>query len=640
MLVLKKNYRVCIVILGTLILGACSADLLSQKKITTPTPLQAERSWVESQTVAKDKSVTFSKSELTPAGKQVMLNQLKQTDLVQIPVDPLYNVTLFKMRNVKEYEHTAFIAPRIYAYGATEKARISPESHADGTVTIPFHLAMISGTETQIQSTSSNDKISLPDSVLAKYLEKLRENLFNRSEKFDTLSTLPGCPKKIIIVVNGEEFEATSTDLANGDYCTPNTPFTASIRVSKERAQYLLQDAIYNGQVEARASYETRVAFSVSKLHIEFQKQKIFEELLAEYRGVAYGFTADIYTKITNIVKSQALKVQIQGEYSSQLNAIVDQALKDFFIPFRADPANPDHDKCKNLACLSLNYNYSKDKQVFELNWEQSENTLTGQIYLTWAKLYPLMDNSVAIGGNPQRPSLPNTNGLSIETGLTVINGDLLEIMPTKLKVEQRQLSIPQITRTDKVVCVKSHIKSYPGHCFARGEVCTDGREEVVCDSYENQWTEITTYNNSSPQFTEIDQPIATQQQIFEGLALKFTWIDRSTHQGREKICPLGVFPRVGNGISLLMRIVNSSQCPIFDEAAGANPMLSLVNSIAFPQLYQVGRQVKLWNGQVLEQPSTATFSPYVEFSGIITIRGYNFGSNPQTNNRELYIGH
>ena len=534
---LKKYYRDFITMLGALTLGACSADLFPQKKVSSPTPLQAQMGWIESQTVAKDKSVTFSKSELTPAGKEAMLKQLKQTDLVQIPVDPKYNVTLFKIRNIKEYEHTAFIAPRIYAYGATEKARISPENHANGTVTIPFHLAMISGTESQIQSTRSNDKISLPDSVLVRYTEKLRENLFNRSEKFDTLSILPGCPKKIIIVVNGEEFEATSTDLANGDYCTPNTPFTASIRVSKDRAQYLLQDAIYNGQVETRASYETQVAFSVSKLHIEFQKQKIFEELLAEYDGVAYWFTADIYAKITSIVKSQAMKVQIQGEYSSQLSAIVDQAMKDFFVPFRADPTNPDHDKCKNSACLTLNYNYSKDKQTFELNWEQSENTLTGQIYLTWAKLYPLMDNSVAIGGNPQRPSLPNINGMSIETGLTIINGDLLEIMPTKLKVEQRQLSIPQIIRTDKVVCVKSHIKSYPGHCFARGEVCTDGREEVICDSYENQWTEVTTYSNSTPQFTEIDQPIATQQQIFEGLALKFTWVDKLTGQAREKIC-------------------------------------------------------------------------------------------------------
>ncbi len=608
-------------------LSACTVDLLPHKKVEKTTPLQAQGEWVESQAMSPDKSVMFKKSELNSAGREAMRGQLRQTDLVPIPSDPSYNVTLFKIKNIKDYEHTAFIAPRVYAYGASEKARITPEEHSDGTVTIPFHLAMISGTEPSIESTRGNDNISLPESVMAKNLDKLRVDLLNRPEQFDTISVLPGCPKKIIIVVNGEEFEATNSDLSSGDYCTPNSPFTAAIRISKERAKYLLQDAIYNGQVEARASYETHVAFSVARLHIEFQKQKIFEELEAQFHGVIYWLTADVYAKVTNIVKSQALKVQIQGDYSNQLSGIVEQAVKEFFVPFRADPSSPEHGKCENIACLSLNYNYSKEKQTFEVNWEQSENTLTGQVYLTWTKLHPLMDSSVAIGGNPKRPSLPNTSGASIETGLTILNGDLLEITPTKLKIERRQLSIPNVTVLDNKVCVQRHFKP---HC--RGAECPDSTtNEWVCDKEENQWTEITNYNNSVPMFEEIDQPIATQQQIFEGLSLKFTWRDKNNGQAKEKICPLGLFQRVGDGISLIMKVENNPNCPVFEEAAGANPMLSLVNTISFPQSYLSGRQVRLWNGQITEQPAPATFYPYVEFSGVISIRGYNFGGTSET---------
>jgi hypothetical protein len=625
---IKNNLYNSLGLAFCLTLTACSGELLSTGKVGKTAPLQAPGGWIESQKVSSDNSVTLRKSELNPAGKDVMRAQLRQTDLVQIPVDPSYNVTLFKIRNVKEYEHTAFVAPRVYAYGAAEKARISPESHSDGTVTIPFHLAMVSGTESSIESTRGHDRVDLPDSVLVKNIEKLRTDLFGRFEGFNTLSVLPGCPKKIMIVVNGEEFEATNTDLANGDYCSPNTPFTAAIRVSKERAQYLLQDAIYNGQVEARASYETTVAFSVAKLQIEFQKQKIFEELEAQFHGVIYWVTAEAYDKVTNIVKSQALKVQIQGEYSSQLSVIVDQAVKEFFTPFRPDPASSDHGKCENQVCVSLNYNYSKEKQTFEVNWQQSENALTGQVYLTWTKLHPLMDNTVAIGGSPQRPGLPNSNGASIETGLTILNGDLLEIIPTKLKIERRQLSIPQTSHHDNVVCVKEETRYPRTHCSIRMG-CDPGDPAPItyCAETQNQWHEITTYSNSQPTLEEIDQPIATQKQIFDGLALKFTWRDIQNGQPREKICPLAVFERVGDGISLRTKIENKPSCNIFEEAAGAVSILSLVNNINFPQDYLAGREVRHFNGTISEQPVKLTYNPYVEFSGTITIRGYNFGS-------------
>lgn len=587
--------------------------------------MQVPGEWIESKKSSPDNSVTFKKTELNNNAKENLRSKLRQTDLVQIPIDPSYNVTLFKIKNVKEYEHTAFVAPKIYAYGSAEKARIKPEYHSDGTVTIPFHLAMVSGTESSIESSRGHDRIALPDSVLVKYIDKLRSELFKREEGFKTLSVLPGCPKKIMIVVNGEEFEASNTDLANGDYCAPNAPFTAAIRVSKERAQYLLQDAIYNGQVEARASYETHVAFSVAKLHIEFQKQKIFEELEAQFHGVIYWVTADAYAKVTNIVKSQALKVQIQGEYSSQLSVIVDQAVKEFFTSFKPDPTTPDHEKCENLVCVSLNYNYSKEKQTFEVNWEQSENALTGQVYLTWAKLHPLMDNTVAIGNSPQRPGLANTYGASIETGLTILNGDLLDITPTKLIIEKRELSIPHTVHNDYLVCIRGH---YVREDFCRGRACIlEQTDNYVCDEKQNQWHEITTYSHSDPHYEEIDQPIATKQQIFEGLALKFTWRDTLSGQAREKTCPLAVFDRIGDGISLRSKIEDRPSCKIFEESAGATLMLSMVNNINFPQEYLEGRQVKHFDGNISEQPVKKTYYPYVAFSGNITIRGYNFGS-------------
>jgi hypothetical protein len=590
----------------------------------------SESGWQKSTKKSRDRSVILSREDMPKSQIEYLRQQYKQTDLVPLPVDSTYNVSLFRIKNVPDYETAAFIAPRLYAYSSAEHGRMAPERHDDGTVSLTFPVVMASGTKAKILSPNGMNTIELPSEVIAQKLDELRSFL-STSSGIKTIAVMPGCPKRVTVIVGGTEYNASAGDLAHGDYCQSDVPFSVTIRVPESRAKYILREALYANQVDIRAIFETRVAFKVASLNLSFSKSKVFEEIKLAAKGKIYWVDAEANAMVTRIIKDLALKSSIQGEYSAQLREIVDQAIKEFFKPFKEDPSSQPPVDCKNLGCVTLNYNSLTDKQTFEVNWYQSENTLTGQTYLTSAKLHPLLDHTISMGGANGRPALSNDNSAGFETGLTVLPGDLLEITPSYLNVEKRELTSESTVRSDNQVCVESKTV-----IIMRPRNNPDlWREEVRCIRHENRWVDTTTYINLAPTTARIDSPNGTVQQLFEGLKIKFTWSDATKGSASEEksetaqsmVCSISQFQRIGDGKSLILRIDNTPACPVFARVGKANPMISIINAIQYPQNYRSGSLVKKWNGEVADTTKTETYFPKVEFAGTISIRGYEFGS-------------
>jgi hypothetical protein len=633
---MKNQFLKNILILNMVFFGCICCTRKGAKPILPPENPRPVADWIESKIESPDHSVRLTKLEMSKVQQEYWESQYKQTEIVQVPIDPKYNATLFKIKNVSEWEETVFIAPKIFVYGSAERGRLAPQFNSDGTISLAFPVVLTDATQEEITSADTTTKFNLPEPYLVKNLEELKATINSLFDGQQTLSALPGCLKKIILKVSEKEYDVSPLDIAKGDYCQLNMPLIATLKADAAEARYILQRALYAGAVEVRATFETRVAFLISKFNLEFDKSKLFEELAAEIKlenGV--WSSADLNAKVTQVVKRQSFKINIQGNLSSYLDSIVRQATEVFFEKFNPDPKSETAKCSQTKICLRLNYNYSREQQNLKVSWEQSSSMPTGQNYLTWSKMKPLLDKVVDIGGSSSRPALKN-NGSFIETGLTVVNGDILDIVPSYLIKEVKDLEIPSVIHSSNLVCIATE-PVYERECI---QLCTPNDEMTgcrdhcfnvkvgdQCSKYEDQFSEIITYTSGMSEYNRFDQPIKQLQEIFGGLALRFVWRDEVSGNLQELTCPLNLFEREGDGKKLVVRLENHATCLIFNESQKSAPMLYLVNQIQFPTKYKTGEIKIWWDSRSEDSTVEKTYYPEVQFAGVIAIRGYEFGS-------------
>ncbi|WP_413944547.1 hypothetical protein [Bdellovibrio sp. HCB-162] len=627
---------------------ACQKDNSGHKPLTpspiTPKPV-AETEYKTPKTIVDEKTgLTVTTQEVTDEALARLKQEAQLTTLTPFPVDPRYNAQLFTL-DQKEYRDFVFIAPKVYAFSTADGARVSILENEDGTVSIPFHVTMVSGLENKIPGPKGQDLINVPESYLIKKTDDLRTEISSRSR--NKVALLPGCPKAFSIKVVDREFDVTPKDLSISDYCDLTKPFTVALRTSKSMAQYILQNALYNNTVDLRADYQTMVPYLASKVTVTFDKRRIYDELeihfKANYKGIA-SVDARYYTE--KIMRNQTMSVDIRGNYDQQLQFAVDQAMKLFFVEV-PDVKKVELECSGAMACVTFNRDYRDFQQNLSFSFERTENTLGSRVFRSTTRLQPLNDRSVVIGEASaevtdqgfNRPSLFN-NDSSIETGLTIQPGDLLEISPSYLNIEERELEKPKTTKTSNNVCVESSTKSVchsvPATCINRSagpEVAACRRENVceevrTCGRYEDQFVISTEYSSSLSRMKKVERPVGQFKEIYEGLTLKFTvaTYDRNETKFTEVVCPLRYFQREGNGDSLTVRIENQPGCEIFKKNQNL-PILHIKNDIQIPKKFKVGVDKVNWKGEVLHRHSEDTFSPAIGFGGTIRIRGYRIDS-------------
>nr|WP_295902677.1 hypothetical protein [uncultured Bdellovibrio sp.] len=635
-------------LLACAVLMACQKDNSGHKPLT-PSPIApkpvAETEYKTAKTIVDEKTgLTVTTQEVTDEALKRLKQEAQLTTLTSFPVDPRYNAQLFTL-DQKEYGDFVFIAPKVYAFSTADGARVSILENEDGTVSIPFHVTMVSGLENKIPGPKGQDLINVPESYLIKKTDDLRTELSSRSR--NKVALLPGCPKAFSIKVVDREFDVTPKDLAVSDYCDLTKPFTVALRTSKSMAQYILQSALYNNTVDLRADYQTMVPYLTSKVTVTFDKRRIYDELeihfKANYKGIA-SVDARYYTE--KIMRNQTLSVDIRGNYDQQLQFAVDQAMELFFVKV-PDVKKVELECSGAMACVTFNRDYRDFQQNLSFSFEKTENTLGSRVFRSTTRLQPLNDRSVVIGEASaevadqgfNRPSLFN-NDASIETGLTIQPGDLLEISPSYLNVEERELEKPKTTKISNNVCIESTTKSschwIPGTCVNRSagpEIAVCPRENVceevrTCARYEDQFTVTTEYSSSLSRMRKVERPVGQFKEIYEGLTLKFTvaTYEKNETKFTDVICPLRYFQREGNGDSLTVRIENQPGCEIFKKNQNL-PILHLKNDIQMPRKFRTGVDKVNWKGEVLQRHSEEIFNPKIGFGGTIRIRGYRIDS-------------
>ncbi len=610
--------------------SAC-APATRNPELTPVDSIQKDPSgWSVRSLKSRDGGTALTQREMPAELQARYRNEYRKTNLVQLPIDARFNTTLFKINDVSEYEGRVFVAPKLFAYGSADQGRLAPRRNGDGTVSLSFPVVLTDGTVDKIMGPNSSAAIDLPGEYRIADYHGLIEKVASVYRAKGGLSPLPGCPKKLVIAMGDHEYDATPKDLAAADYCPLNQPFTVTVTLPEGEARFLLEKGLYAGVVDARATFETRVSFVVSQFEIQFDKASLFRDLATQFSYQGVFADVDVRAKVTEIVRRRAMSVNIQGESGAHFETLVSQSIETFFEKFSENPEKSLKECGDARACFRLNANYSREQESLSIHWSQSTSALTGQNYLTWTKLKPTQDLAVRFGeatldcrGNQCRPMLSN-RGAPIETGLTLAQGDLVEITPDAAHREIRELNTPSVSRQDKKVCLK------------RRRVPLSSRRP--CIETKNMWVETTTYSHASPQMETHLSPVGQLPQLFDGLSLRMVWRDDDsggTGKTREITCPLNSFERHGNGKSLVIRVDNQPNCQIFNAGSKNPPMLSLVSHIDFQVDYTEGKLVRDWLGKVRQSPRAAVYRPRVDLAGTISIKGYSFESEMPSGKKE-----
>lgn len=637
-----KRYTLLSMALTISLMGCQKNTTSAPNMLPSPIPPMQNQEFKEATVHVDERTgVTITTEEVTDVALSKLRQEAQLTSLSPFPLTPNFNAHLFTI-DQKEYSDFVFLAPKVYAFSTTDGARISILENEDGTVSIPFHVTMVSGLENKIPGPKTNELINVPETYLIRNTEELKSEALSRGRS--KFAMLPGCPKAFSLKVVDREFDVTPKDLAVSDHCDLTKPFTLALRTSKSIAQYILQKALYDNTVDLRADYQTMVPYMVSKVEVEFNKRRIYDELEVQLQaGRRWLSSVDARYYLEKIMKSQVMSVDIRGDYTQQLEHAVDGAMRIFFseIPEKQRAGIGCHGAS---VCLAINRDYRSFEQKVGFKYEHTANTLGSRIFRSTTRLQPLNDKSVVIGDSSasaadqvyHRPSLYN-DGSSIETGLTVQEGDLLEISPSYLNVEQKELETAKVTRASNNVCIATKTEtvcqSAPRACVLRNapevlalcpreQLCKD---VTSCAKYQDQFIETTEYSTGESHMRKIDSPVGQFQEIYDGLVLKFTSASQNGNQtvGETVTCPLRFFHREGHGGSLTVRLENLPGCEIFKKDKQNQPLLHLVNGIHYPKKYRVGMDKVNWKGEFLQRHTVESFYPKVGFGGTLRIRGY-----------------
>ena len=529
----------------------------------------------ESWSVEKDKygdTVTLLSRVLTTQGRSVAEKQTKETALEPINLPTNYNVNAFTIRsrgNTKT-RSAVFIAPKLYFYQKSDGADVTVK-RVGNNVIIPLHAILVDGFSEFIPKPNGIDQVRLPDSYRVQ-LSAVKSALIDRGYDPETsVGPLDGCAKEFALTVSGVAYNVTPASVASSDYCEINRPFTLNLVVPSERADSIINEALYMNEVDASASFQVSVGYVDSDMRIQLDRSKLYEklEMSLQMQYPPYA-KADIQAKLKTIIQKEMLNVFVKGDRNEIIMQLVQMAYDSFVIPFELK-ASPDQSvpECKDTAaCLSISYEKNKESRTLEVGYQQYSTTLTERTITSFAKPQQILFPEVAFSSENDQSGeyIDNLSSRLSERVLavTVKSGSVIELVMNGFTHELDNLDVNLSTeewnrcgsyditkRCEWHEYFKKVTRSYSGTSFS-------GHKEFAGNILGNPMRE---------------------------LKLKFLRSD-----GKDVVCSLAQLDTNANGNKFIIKIENTPDCIIFADSRDRNEKVSVnfINQLRDPKPLRV----------------------------------------------------
>ena len=493
-------------------------------------------------------TVTVLSKVLTDQGRQESEKQTRETSLEPINLPTNYNVNAFTVRsrgNVRT-RSSVFIAPKLYFYQKSDGANVVVKRDGDRVI-IPLHAILVDGLSEYIPKPNGIDKVRLPDSYRVN-ISDVKSALIERGYDNDTsVGPLDGCAKEFTLTVSGTTYNVTPPSVRNSDYCEINRPFTLNLVVPAEKADSIINDALYMNEIDAAAAFQVAVGFIDSDMRIQLDRSKIYEklEMSLQMQRPPY-FKGDIQAKLKSIIQKEMMNVFIKGDRSDVIMQLVQMAYDSFVVPYelKATPDQGVPDCSDTVACLSINYEKNSEYRSLEVGYQQYSTTLTEKTITSFAKPQQILFPEVAFSSenDQQGEYIDNLNSRMNERVLavTVMSGSVIELMMNGF--------IHEIDNTELALGVEDWNR---------------------CGSYD--WTKRCEWHEYFRKVTRSYAGVSFSEfKEFAGnilgnpmreLKLKFLKAD-----GSDVICSLSQMDVSANGNKFVVKIENTATCPIFSD--------------------------------------------------------------------------
>ncbi|WP_413582131.1 hypothetical protein [Bdellovibrio sp. HCB288] len=542
----------------------------------------------------------------------------RATGLQPISVDPIHNASVYKITGLAD-EDQFMVAPRLFVYGTNVKNLLRGP---DGNVQIPFNIAIIDGLSTHIHAPDvSGQALEVPELLRVKNYADLKNELLQHGSPYKKFSVgaIPGCPSRISISAAGSTYDVTPDYIKESDYCELNKPFTVQLKVPEVTARNIMGSSLRSNNVDIFVNYAVMVPVPVSQMSVKFNRTKLFEAIQARMTGQypPYG-RAELNANIQSVFESSKMNIYIQGEYTEQMSRLVDQAVAEFFVPFRPDPKLPAPSKCDSFGCFDVSFASLNDSSDFEVKWTHSENMRIEKVIRIGSKLKPVNDVEVPFGRDQKlgtstaavftnKNPNPETNPLNVySAGLTPQRGAVLELIPTSYSMERRH-------RNEETKLDARSWRECTGRVGWENKCSyTNRTEELYSHEFTGDDKWITTIN-----------PLGSIPRLLNGLKVYFRFSN-----GESFTCNLEDLEGESNNSVRTILIENSPACPLFDESRKVITDFGLINNTLLDSVTFIqGNKLVTNYGKDWSTYKEVTYSPEVQISGRLKMIGLGFMS-------------
>ncbi len=556
-------------LLAVMLLAACSKEVTNNvdKAPSSGKQVVEGSEYWQTEESQITPSVLITSKQLTEEGYQVAEQKMKETSLASLNLPSNLNVNAFTIRsktNIRTKE-AVYIAPKLYLYKKSDNARVQVKDMGD-KVLVPLHAILVDGFSKQVPASDGINTIDLPLSYLVdadKVKNALVERGFSESIAFGPLD---GCPKQFSISFAGETYDVTPKNIVGSDQCELNRPFTLNLIIPKDKADFVVNEALYFNEVDVQASFEVKVGFIEADSRIQLDRSKIYEKLSMSLSVQKPPYIkADIETNLKKIIQSEMLNVFIKGDRNDIVNQLYQAAYDSFVVPFELKASNDSAPaECtKTAACLNISYEKNTETRNLEVSYQQYSTTLTGQVISSFAKGQQILFPEVAFSSQTDQGKVEYVSNHTNNTRdllITVNEGSVVEVHLDNVR--------SQLDNTKVGVSV------------GQGNYCGSRDSFKRCE-WHLHWVDVTrTY--SGVVFSEPSVPAGN---MFGSTADEL-FLKIKGPSGDINECSFAQLNAIGNGNHYIIKLENSLTCKAFADSAGNKKFqysVSFVNRLKDP---------------------------------------------------------